>query len=98
MRRPATDARLTMAPLPCFSMIGSTYLQARKAVLRLWLICVSQTSSLMVAGVAGAEGVFEVVSDLRVPAPSAHGRRIARRRAADVVDEDIDAAELLHAI
>ena len=47
--------RLTMAPLPCFSMIGSTYLQARNAVLRLWSICRSQTSSLIVTALPGAE-------------------------------------------
>ena len=41
--------------------------------MRLWSICLSQTSSLIVDCVA-------------------------RRRAADVVDEDVDAAEALHAV
>src|SRR5262245_54874808 len=55
MRRPATDAKLTIAPFPCFCMTGSTYLQPRKAVFRLCSICASQTSSLIVTALPGAE-------------------------------------------
>ena len=44
-----------IAPLPCFSITGSTYLQPRNAVLRLWLICLSQTSSLIATASPGAE-------------------------------------------
>src|SRR6476660_3614351 len=55
MRRPATDARLMIAPLPCCSMIGNTYLQPRNAVFRLCWIWASQTSSLMLTALPGAE-------------------------------------------
>ena len=47
---------------------------------------------------AAQERGLEIVVDLRVPDLFAHGHRVAGRRAADVVDEDVDAAELLHAI
>ncbi len=52
---PATEAMLTIAPLPCSTMIGSTYLQPRKAVFRLKSIWRSQTSSVIETGSPGAE-------------------------------------------
>jgi hypothetical protein len=47
---------------------------------------------------AGEESGFQVVLDLPVPDFLAHRHRVARRRAAHVVDEDVDTAEPLHAV
>src|SRR6218665_1777355 len=46
---------LTMAPLPWASMCGTTWLQLRNTLLRLWSICASQTSSLISTGPPLAE-------------------------------------------
>ena len=59
---------LTMAPLPCASITGSTCLQPRNTLLRL-------------------------KSTWRVPDLFVHLDRAAGGRAADVVDQDVDAAE-----
>ena len=65
-RRPEVEAMLTIAPLRCSSIVGSTCLQVRNTLLRLTSTCASHTSS-------------------------AHLDRAAGRRAADVVDENVDA-------
>ena len=43
-----------MAPRPCATITGTTYLQPKKAVFKLNSICPSHTSSGMVTGSPGA--------------------------------------------
>src|SRR3954463_8290709 len=52
---PEADAMFTMAPPPCFSITGSTYLQPRNTLFRLWFTCASKTSSDISTGPPGAE-------------------------------------------
>src|SRR5882672_813621 len=54
-RSPDVDAMLTMAPDFCRSMMGSTYLQVRKTLLRLESTCESHTSSAISTGPPAAE-------------------------------------------
>src|SRR3954469_2302097 len=54
-RMPDAEAMLTIAPPPCFSITGSTYLQPRNTLFRLWFTCASNTSSDISTGPPGAE-------------------------------------------
>src|SRR5688572_25375924 len=54
-RMPEVEDRLTMAPLFCRSITGSTCLQARNRPFRLCSSCASQDSSLISTGPPGAD-------------------------------------------
>src|SRR3954466_12869339 len=52
---PDAEAMLTIAPPPCFSITGSTYLQPRNTLFRLKFTCASHTSSDISTGPPAAE-------------------------------------------
>src|SRR3954468_22166586 len=54
-RMPDAEAMLTIAPPPCFSITGSTYLQPRNTLFRLKFTCASNTSSDISTGPPAAE-------------------------------------------